>query len=231
MPASPLVLIIGASRGLGLALTREWLSRGWTVIATARSTSQAELRETAATSGGRLRTEQLEMTDVVAVNALRERLSGRELDLLFVNAGVANGPGERVDQVTTEEFIRVMVTNALSPMRIVEKLGDLVHARGTIAIMSSSMGSVALNEKGGWEVYRASKAALNTLMRSYAARRVGDERSLALVDPGWVRTDMGGSDARLSVEESIPGVVDALAAQAGQPGLRYFNYKGDTVPW
>ena len=232
MPASPLVLIVGASRGLGLALTREWLSRGWTVIATARSASQAGLQEAAATtSDGRLTIEELEMTDVPAVEALRERLSGHELDLLFVNAGVANGPGDRVDQVSTEEFTRIMVTNALSPMRIVESLGDLVRHGGTIAIMSSSMGSVALNETGGWEVYRASKAALNTLMRSYAARHVGDERSLALVDPGWVRTDMGGSDASLSVEESIPGVVDALAAQGGQPGLRYFNYKGETVPW
>jgi NAD(P)-dependent dehydrogenase (short-subunit alcohol dehydrogenase family) len=97
--------------------------------------------------------------------------------------------------------------------------------------MSSSLGSVALNETGGWEDYRASKAALNTLMRSYAARHAGDGRGLALVDPGWVRTDMGGSDATLGAEESIPGVVDALAARHGQPGLRYFNYKGETVPW
>jgi NAD(P)-dependent dehydrogenase (short-subunit alcohol dehydrogenase family) len=231
MPASPLVLIIGASRGLGLALTLEWLSRDWTVIATARSASQAGLQEAAAASDGRLMIEKLEMTDIAAVNALRDRLSGRELDLLFVNAGVANGPDDRVDQVTTEEFNRIMVTNALSPMRIVEKLGDLVRPGGTIAVMSSSMGSVALNEMGGWEVYRASKAAMNTLMRSYAARHIGDERSLALVDPGWVRTDMGGSEANLSMEESIPGVVDALAARRGQPGLRYFNYKGETVPW
>src|SRR6478752_2792275 len=95
--------------------------------------------------------EQLEMTDVAAVKALRKRLSGRELDLVFVNAGVANGPGDRVDQVSTEEFSRIMVTNALSPMRIIEELRDLVRPGGTIAIMSSSMGSVALNETGGWE--------------------------------------------------------------------------------
>jgi len=229
MTALPVVLIIGASRGLGLALAREWLSRGWTVIATARSAGQAAgLQETAATSDGRLTIEQLEMTDVAAVKA---RLSSRELDLVFVNAGVVNGPGDRVDQVSTEEFSRIMVTNALSPMRIIEELGDLVRPGGTIAIMSSSMGSVALNETGGWEVYRASKAALNTLMRSYAVRHARDGRSLALVDPGWVRTDMGGSDASISVEESIPGVADALAARRGQPGLRYFNYKGETVPW
>jgi NAD(P)-dependent dehydrogenase (short-subunit alcohol dehydrogenase family) len=225
------VLIIGASRGLGLALTREWLLRGWSVIATVRTPGQSELREMAETAGGRLRIEQLEMTDVAAINALKERLSGCELDLLFVNAGVANGPGDRVDQVSTEEFTRLMVTNALSPMRIVETLGQLVRSGGTIAVMSSSLGSVALNERGTWEVYRASKAALNTLMRSYAARHAGEKRGLALVDPGFVRTDMGGSHANLSIEESMPGVVDALAARYGQPGLQYFNYKGETIPW
>jgi NAD(P)-dependent dehydrogenase (short-subunit alcohol dehydrogenase family) len=231
MTTSPIAFIIGASRGLGLALAREWLSRGWTVIATVRAAGHSGLHETAATSGGRLTIEQLEMTDFAAVKALRERLSGIELDLLFVNAGVANGAGDRVDQVSTEEFTRVMVTNALSPMRIVEALGELVRPNGTIAAMSSSLGSVSLNDKGGWEVYRASKAALNTLMRSYAVRHAGDGRSLALVDPGWVRTEMGGSTASLGIEQSIPGVADALAARHGQPGLRYFNYKGETVPW
>jgi NAD(P)-dependent dehydrogenase (short-subunit alcohol dehydrogenase family) len=231
MTSSSTVLIIGASRGLGLALAQEWLQRGWNVIATIRTQGHSGLQEIAGTSNGRLRSEQLEMTDVAAVKALRERLSGHQLDVLFVNAGVANGPDDRVDEVSTTEFTRIMVTNALSPMRLVETLGELVRPDGTIAVMSSSLGSVALNDRGGWEVYRASKAALNTLMRSYAARHAGDQRSLALVDPGWVRTDMGGSEASLSVEESIPGIVDAVAARHGQPGLRYFNYRGETVPW
>lgn len=224
-------LIVGASRGLGLALAREWLARGWTVIGTARGSGQTGLHETAATSNGRLLIERLEMTDHDDVRALRGRLSGRVLDLLFVNAAIANGPNEQVDRISTEEFNHIMVTNALSPMRVIEELRDLVRPGGTIAAMSSSMGSVSLNERGGWEVYRASKAALNMLMRSYAVRRADDRHTLALVDPGWVQTEMGGENARLSIEESIPGVVDALIARAGQPGLQYFNYRGETVPW
>jgi NAD(P)-dependent dehydrogenase (short-subunit alcohol dehydrogenase family) len=228
---SKTVLVVGASRGLGLALAREWLSRGWTVIATVRGKERTGLHESAEASNGRLLIEQLEMTNHEAVKALRGRLSGYQLDLLFVNAGVANGAEDRVDKVSTEEFVRIMVTNSLSPMRIVEELGELVRPKGTIGVMSSSLGSVSLNERGGWEVYRASKAALNTLMRSYAARRAKDARGLALVDPGWVRTEMGGTSASLSIEESIPGVVDALDARAGKPGLRYFNYRGEEVPW
>lgn len=225
------VLVVGASRGLGLALAREWLARGWTVIGTVRGTDRTGLHEAAEGAAGRLTIEKLEMTDPASLEALALRLTGRSLDLLFVNAAVANGATERLDRTSTEDFIRVMVTNALSPMRVVERLGPLVRHDGTIAVMSSSLGSVSLNTRGEWEVYRASKAALNTLMRSYAARHAGEARSLALVDPGWVRTDMGGASARLGVEESIPGVVDALAARAGQPGLEYFNYRGETVPW
>ncbi len=227
---SKTALIVGASRGLGLALAQEWLSRGWTVIGTARG-EPTKLHEAAEGSAGQLSVEALEMTDHQAVKALRERMSDRQLDLLFVNAGVANGAGDRVDEISTDEFVRVMVTNALGPMRIIEELGGLVRQGGTIAAMSSRLGSVALNDVGGWEVYRASKAALNTLMRSYAARHAGDGRSLALVDPGWVRTDMGGPTANLSVAESIPGVADALEAHSGQQTLRYFNYLGETVPW
>src|SRR4029079_9001658 len=96
---------------------------GWTVIATARSAGPAAgLHESAATSDGPRTIAQMEVTDVAAVKALRERLSGRELDLVFVNAGVANGPGDRVDQVSTEEFSRIMVTNALSPLRLIQEL-------------------------------------------------------------------------------------------------------------
>ena len=224
------VLLIGASRGLGLALAQEWLSRDVEVVATVRG-GQTPLHDLMAKHEGRLSIEQLEMTDPVALERLLDRLAGRRFDTLFVIAGVALGPGDRVDQVSTEDFCRVMVTNALSPMRIVDRLGPLVTDEGTIAVMSSSLGSVSLNETGRWETYRGSKAALNMLMRSYAARHANDKRSLALVDPGWVRTEMGGDAAALSIEESIPGVVDHLTAQRGKAGLRYFDYKGASVPW
>ena len=223
------VLIVGASRGLGLGLAREWLKRGWDVIGTVRGAGRTALHGVAEAAAGHLVVEQLEMTDPAAVAALDTRLDGRTLDVLFVNAGVANGREDRVDQVSAAEFTRVMLTNALGPMQVIEALGSRVREGGTIAAMSSSLGSVALNEAGGWETYRASKAALNTLMRSYAARNPG--RTLALVDPGWVRTDMGGATAGLAVEDSVPGVVDALLARKGQPGLQYFNYRGATVPW
>ena len=149
--------------------------------------------------------------------------------MLFVNAGI--GIREMVADVSTDEFIRMMVTNALSPMRIVECMQDLVLPTGTIGIMSSGQGSITNNENGNYEIYRASKTALNMLMRSFAARHADDPRTLLLMAPGWVRTALGGPEARLSVEESIPNLANTMDAQAGKAGLQYLDYMGRKVPW
>ena len=225
------VLVIGASRGLGLGLAREYLARGWHVVATVRSEARTGLHELADAADGQLEIEHLDINDAGQLASLGERLSGRRFDVLFVNAGVANDPNETVGEVSTEEFIRVMCTNALSPMRAIEGLGALVPDGGSIAVMSSGLGSVSNNETGGWEVYRASKAALNTLMRSFAARRGESALSLLVIAPGWVRTDMGGAGASLDVETSMRGVVDTVTQQQGRPGLRYLDYQGRTVRW
>ena len=164
------------------------------------------------------------------IAGLRRHLTGRTFDMLFVNAGTTNDPTETIGQVTTDELIRVMVTNALSPMRVIESLADLVSAAGLIGVMSSGQGSVSNNTNGMREVYRGSKAALNQYMRCYAAR-TGERRPMVLMAPGWVRTDLGGPDARLSIDESVPSLVDVLLEKRGRPGLEFLDYLGRTVPW
>jgi NAD(P)-dependent dehydrogenase (short-subunit alcohol dehydrogenase family) len=225
------LLLIGASRGLGYALAEEYLKRGWHVLATRRGAVPTRLHDLAAGSGGRLEVETVDINHPDQVTALRARLASRRFDLLFVNAGVKNADHETTADVSTEEFVRVMVTNALSPMRVIEKLQDVVAPAGTIGVMSSGQGSVANNQTGYREVYRASKAALNMLMRSFAARHRDDPRTLLLLAPGWVRTDMGGSEATLGIEDSIPNLANTIDAQAGKGGLRYLDYLGRTVPW
>jgi NAD(P)-dependent dehydrogenase (short-subunit alcohol dehydrogenase family) len=225
------MLLIGASRGLGLAIAEEYLKLGWHVVATARRPSGTALHDLAGKADERLHIEIADITDSAQIAGLRQRLARFRFDLLLVSAGVKNDDRETIADVSTEEFVRVMVTNALSPLRVVETLQDLVDPTGTIAIMSSGQGSVTNNQSGGYEVYRASKAALNTLMRSFAARHRDNPRTLLLLAPGWVRTDMGGPNARLSIEESIPSLVKVVNAQAGKGGLQYLDYLGRVVPW
>ena len=231
MSEKPTALIIGASRGLGLGLSREYLRRGWNVVATVRSGSGQTALHQLKKASDALEIEFVDITKPDEVDELCARCRNRSFDLLFVNAGVTNDPQETIGQVSTEEFVRVMVTNALSPMRIVERMVEYVRPDGMVAVMSSELGSIADNTSGGWEVYRGSKAALNTLMRCLVARRAGDSRTFYVVAPGWVRTDMGGSEALLDIETSIPGVVEALESRRGMHGLVFANYRNEILPW
>lgn len=229
---NPTILLIAASRGLGFAMAEEFLKKGWNVVGTVRAESgRTKLHDLADEFKGRLAIETLDICEQAQVTALRERLSGRVFEMLFVNAGTTNNEKETIGEVTTDEFIRVMVTNSLCPMRVVESLQDLVSANGLIGVMSSGQGSVANNVTGMREVYRGSKAALNQFMRSYAARNSGTSRAMVLMAPGWVRTEMGGPDAHLSIEESVPNLVNVLLKKQGNPGLEYLDYLGRTVPW
>jgi NAD(P)-dependent dehydrogenase (short-subunit alcohol dehydrogenase family) len=223
------LLLIGASRGLGFALAEEYLKRGWHVVATERNKATSKLHELLGSAEDRLDIENLDINHPDQVAALRTKVASRRFDMLFVNAGI--GIREQIADVSTDEFVRMMVTNALSPMRIVESMQDLVLPAGTIGIMSSGQGSITNNENGHYEIYRGSKTALNMFMRSYAARHADDRRTLLLMAPGWVRTDLGGPQARLSIEESIPNLANTMDSQAGKAGLQYLNYLGQPVPW
>jgi NAD(P)-dependent dehydrogenase (short-subunit alcohol dehydrogenase family) len=215
-----------------LALADAWARRGWHVVATVRDSTTTALDDLADHHKGQIEIETVDITFPDQLGALRRRLKGRTFDVLFVNAGiVGRWPDKTVAAVPTEEFVRVMATNALAPMRTIAALEDLVEPAGTIGVMSSGQGSVARNEGGGDEVYRGSMAALNTFMRSYAARHRAERRSLLLMAPGWVRTDLGGPSARLGIDDSIPGVVETIDALRHEPGLHYVDYRGQTVPW
>ncbi len=222
-------LVVGASRGLGLVLVDELLRRGWSVIATTRAVG-GDLQARADTSRGRLTVEPLEMTDPDQLEALHQRLGDHRLDLLFVNGAIDRGDLP-IGEVPTAMFTEVMITNALSPLRVLEGLRDLVAPGGTVAVMSSDQGSVSRNTEDGYELYKASKAALNQLMRSYATRHHDDRHTKLLIDPGHNQTRLGGPDAPLRPEDSIPAVVDVLDAQAGAPGLQFLDRRGEPVPW
>lgn len=226
-------LVAGASRGLGLGLVEEFLRRGWAVTATARGPSPG-LDALGAEHHGpeRLRVERgVDIDDDGAVARLREALGEEMFDVVFVVAGVATEAGTPVPFQDRRTVAQVFQTNAVSPIRFAEAFHAHVAPGGVIALMTSRLGSVSLNDGGGWESYRASKAALNTLARSFQGRHARAPWSVVLLHPGWVRTDMGGRGADLDVATSARGMVRVLEGRLGTQGCVFLDYKGDTVPW
>ncbi len=219
----PTALVIGASRGLGRALAHELHGRGWQVIATVRDPAALKPE-----SG--LDVVTLDVTDWDAVDALPARLGDARLDLVFVNAGISPDPTAPIGAVDPAVVAQAMLTNAYAPLRLIERLGPVTRADATVAVMSSGLGSVANNATGGWEAYRMTKAALNMGLKSMESRDTGSRTWLA-VAPGWVRTDMGGAGAPLSIEQSIPGIVDMLEARRETGGVTFVDYRNTVVAW
>ena len=218
------IFIFGASRGLGLGLVKEFLSRGWQVVASERSRSD----DLHALECNALRIVTADVTEPDSYSDLG--FSNDELDILFINAGITGARHQSSEQATADEVAHVMMTNAFGPVRAAKTLLPAIRDGGTLGFMTSLMGSIA-DSSGGYELYRSSKAALNMLAKGVAEQDAGprDIATLAL-HPGWVQTDMGGPQAPLSVDESARGLADVLASSSGK-GFRYADYKGDNLPF
>ena len=228
----PRAIIVGASRGLGLGLVEEFARRGWEVLGTVRNEASApELGQLAL--GGKARVEQLDVTDRASAERLRDLLKDEPpFDLLFMNAGVGHPRGETVLTASDDEAWTQFRTNAVGSVRTAEILVDLVRpGQGVVAFMTSRLGSVADKTSDHADLYSASKAALNSLTRSFTARHAGKGLSVLSLHPGWVRTELGGDGAPIEVEDSVPGLADIVEKARGTGRHAFVDYKGQTLPW
>ncbi len=227
-----LALIVGANRGIGLGVTKEFLARGWDVVATARQPDKATaLHALDSSHPGRVSIQPLDTSDTNALDGFAATLGGKMLDAVLINAGVS-GPDHRSASVATmAETGALMFTNAIAPVRLARLLADHVRpGSGVVAFTSSVMGSVAVNP-GGHELYRASKAALNSLARGLWGELNARKLTLISLHPGWVRTDMGGPSAAVSVEDSATGMVAVIEKANGAHQHRFLDYTGAELPW
>jgi len=226
-------LVVGASRGLGFGLAADLQRRGWNVVATVRDEpGERRLRELAAAPDPALLIERLDINDDPGIAALRRRHGATTFDLVFINAGIAPEGRAGAATASRNEAAEIFMTNAVAPMRVARAFLDRVRdGPGIVAFMSSGLGSVADKTDSYSELYSASKAALNSLSRSFAASLGGRRITVLAIAPGWVRTDMGGAGAPLSVEQSVRGIIDVLESRAGTRRHGFVDYRGREVAW
>jgi NAD(P)-dependent dehydrogenase (short-subunit alcohol dehydrogenase family) len=227
------IVVTGAGRGIGLELTRQLLTRGEAVEAgvrdPARATGLDELRRAHA---DRLRVHTCDVADDDSVRSFAEALGREPLDVLINNAGVI-GKQQPLEDLDMVDMARTINVNALGPVRLTRALLPLLRkgAARKIAHISSKMGSLADNTSGGSYGYRMSKAALNMASVSMARDLRAAKIASVVLNPGWVRTDMGGKNASTPVAESVRGmlrVIDALTLEASG---KFLGFEGDEIPW
>jgi NAD(P)-dependent dehydrogenase (short-subunit alcohol dehydrogenase family) len=222
------VLIVGASRGIGLEFVRQYRKSGWRVLATARDGAALDaLSELGA------QTFECDVTEPADIAALGWQLDGERLDAAILVSGVYGPHTEGVETISAEDFDHVMHTNVRGPMQLIPILLPLVEdTDGVLAVISSKMGSIAdTSGTTGW-LYRVSKAALNDALKlaSLEAKRA----TCVSLHPGWVRTDMGGAQAAIDPARSVTGMREVLAQAAGAREAfngSFYQYDGTQLDW
>ena len=230
----PSTLITGANRGIGLEFARQYLADGWQVYATCRHPGSAsELQHLAEASDRKLRVMVLDVTNSASVKVAAAELDGQAIDLLLNNAGVGGTRGQTVGNIDYAAWAKVLDVNTLGPLRVAEAFVDHVarSERKLIVTLTSGMGSIADNTSGGAFAYRSSKAAVNMVVRSLAIDLAPRGITCVVVNPGWVRTDMGGSHATLTPAESVKRLRDLIETLRPAQSGRFFNHDGRDYPW
>jgi NAD(P)-dependent dehydrogenase (short-subunit alcohol dehydrogenase family) len=221
----PTALIIGASRGIGHEMVRQYRLEGWRVIATARKAQDlANLAQLGAEP------HELDVTNADAIAGLGWKLDDEKIDTAWLVAGLY---GPRQDGFPTQaDFDAVMHTNVLAAMRLLPIIAPLVAAtRGKLGVLSSQMGSIGGRHSASGSLYRASKAALNSVLRDTAITFGPQGATCIAFHPGWVQTDMGGAGAAISPEHSVRDLRTTLAQARLEANGSFLNHDGAPIPW
>jgi NAD(P)-dependent dehydrogenase (short-subunit alcohol dehydrogenase family) len=228
------VLITGANRGLGLEFATQYLAADWRVYAACRHPQSAEkLQRLARERTERITLVALDVSSAPSVARAAESLRGHPIDVLINGAGIMGAPGQRTGNVDYESWAKVLDVNTMGPLRVTEAFVDHVarSERKLVLTITSGMGSIADNTSGGSIAYRSSKAAVNMVMRSAAIDLAARGISCVLVNPGWVKTDMGGPNATLSASASVTAMRRLIETLGPAQSGKFFNYDAREYPW
>jgi len=226
--AAKKALIVGASRGLGLGLVTALSHDGWQVTATVRDPQRAE----ALKKLDNVQVEQLDIDNLQAINALHQRLNADVFDLVFINAGIKGPDDQTSGAASLTDIGQLFLTNSVAPITLAQAFVSKIRkGSGVLAFMSSGLGSIKSPDAPELALYKASKAALNSMTNTFISQLGEDRPTVLTLHPGWVKTDMGGEGADIDVETSTRGLVEQVKAYAGKGGHYFIDYKGQTIPW
>lgn len=225
------VLITGANRGIGLGLTQYYLNQGAQVTATYRDKTSSDALLSLCDKYDNLRVLQLDVTDYQAVAALAVQFE--HLDILINNAGYYGPKGYGLGNTDVEEWRKVFEVNTIAPLKLVEAMLPVLQNSTVkkIACLSSKVGSITENTAGGGYLYRSSKAALNSVVKSLHNDLAAQGFIVLALHPGWVKTRMGGSNALLEIDESVTGLVKVINSATKEQSGGFYNYDGQPLPW
>lgn len=222
-------LITGANKGIGLEFSRQLKEKGYYIMGCCRHPAKASSLEQFA--------DEMMPLDVASdkdIMALVEALHDRPIDLLINNAGISGEQGVTVGNVHRENFLNVLNVNCVSVVKICDALLSNVQksVEKNILIVSSQMGSISENNQGRSYAYRASKAALNCAMRSFAIDVQAAGVHVMLIHPGWVKTDMGGENALIDVQTSVAGMLKQAEKKLAKSHAEVLHrFDGGTIAW
>lgn len=218
------VLITGANRGLGLEMAKQYSDNGWDVMATARAPEKAA--DLNAISNVQVMA--LDAADESSIAQFAAAIGDRPIDLFINNAGIY-GPMD----LDRSGWLDLFAVNVVAPVQLATALKDNV-ARSSdkkMMVLSSQVGSIAENDTGSMMYYRSSKAAVNQAWKSLALQWKDDGLTMAMLHPGWVKTDMGGPQAPLSPQESVSGMRQVIDGLTHDQTGTFHNYDGQNIPW
>jgi len=228
------VLITGASRGIGLEMVKYAIEHNWRVFACCRHPQQADsLLAVAKLANGRVSVHVADLDELATIQALAYELRNEAIDILINNAGIYGSDKSKFGNVDVSSWINTFQINSIAPLKISEALIEQLRMgdKKVIACMSSKMGSMADNGYGNSYIYRSSKAALNSVVKSMSIDLRQDGIKCVALHPGWVKTDMGGPNAEISARESVTSLFNIMLALNTEDSGRFIDIDGADIPW
>jgi NAD(P)-dependent dehydrogenase (short-subunit alcohol dehydrogenase family) len=231
--SKPTILITGANRGIGLELTRQFAADGWTVLACCRNPADAAELQALSEHNSAIEVHTLDVTDYQQMAALSAELQDRPLDILLSNAGIYGPRGAGFGEVDPAHWREVLEVNSIAPLMLVQAFVEQVAAsqQKLVAVISSKMGSIADNGSGGSYIYRSSKTMVNLVVKNLSIDLAGRGISAITLHPGWVKTEMGGANAEVGVDESAAGLKSILQSAGPAQNGQFIEFNGDPIPW